>query len=70
LGWKRGYSAAPARILTVLPVDHPARTAHERGVDTIRLAHMVNDVALSQALEDAFLAGRRRLFARTEHFKP
>jgi hypothetical protein len=42
-----------SRILAVLPPDHPARLAHERGIDTIRLTHMVGDAALVTALIEA-----------------
>lgn len=62
--------AKVARILAALPADHPARLAHERGVDTIRLSHLVGDAALADALTEAFLAGRRRTFERTAHFRP
>lgn len=33
--------AAVAAILAELPPDHPARRAHDAGVDTIRLMHLV-----------------------------
>lgn len=59
-----------ARILAVFPADHPARTAHERGTDTITLTHMVGDAELSRALTEVFLAGRARLFRRSSHFRP
>ena len=54
-----------ARILAVLPPEHPARQAHERGVDTIRLTHLVDDADLAAALTAAFLAGWRRLRKRS-----
>jgi hypothetical protein len=62
--------AAVTEILAVLPADHPARVAHERGTDSIRLAHMVGDTALAAALTEAFLAGRRRLLRRSSQFRP
>lgn len=55
-----------ARILAVLPAGHPARLAHERGVDTIMLTHLVDDRALSEALTEAFLAGWNRLMRRQD----
>lgn len=58
------------RILSVLAADHPARLAHEQGADTIRLSHMVDDMALVRELTEAVLRGRRRLWDRHQHFKP
>ena len=59
-----------SRILSAFPPDHPARLAHERGVDTIRLSHMVSDSALIKELTEAVLRARGRLWERHEHFKP
>ena len=59
-----------ARVLAILPANHPARVAHERGTDTIPLSHLVGNPALSAALTDAFLAGRNRIFQRSTHFRP
>jgi hypothetical protein len=59
-----------ARILAVLPPDHPAREAHKHGVDTIRLTYMVGDAALARALTEAFLAGWDRSWDRHQHFRP
>jgi hypothetical protein len=62
--------AEVARILAVLPPDHPARLAHERGIDTIRLTHMVGDAPLVSALIETLLAGRDRIFRRSSRFRP
>jgi hypothetical protein len=59
-----------ARILAALPADDPARRAHERGVDTIGLTHMVGYQNLSKALTAAFLAGWNRLLRRGQRFRP
>jgi|1185.fasta_scaffold1020023_1 hypothetical protein len=53
-----------ARILGVLPADHPARAAHDAGTDTIRLSHLVDDPDIARELTVAFLAGWNRLQRR------
>jgi hypothetical protein len=62
--------AEVARILSVLPTDHPARVAHERGADTIALSHLVGDAALARALGDASCAGWVRILHRSGRFRP
>lgn len=62
--------AEVSRILSALPADHAARLAHQQGVDTISLSHLVGDAALIKELTEAVLKGRGRLWGRHEHFKP
>ena len=62
--------AEVARILSVLPAEHPARVAFAQGRDTIALTHLVGDAELTaKALTKAFLAGANRIMNRG-HFKP
>lgn len=62
--------AEVSRILSALPENHPARLAHERGIDTIRLTHLVGDAQLVKELTAAYLAGWNRSWDRHKHFRP
>jgi hypothetical protein len=62
--------AEVARILCVLPEDHPAHAAHRSGADTIRLSHLVADRAdLVHALVRAYMAGLDRVWKRSARVK-
>jgi hypothetical protein len=60
--------AAVAAALEGLPKDHPARQAHEAGLDTIRISHLVAD---QPAIVERLKVVRLEAFGRTigGHFK-
>lgn len=63
--------ATVARILAVLPDDHPARQALRAGADTVALTHLVADrPELVAALTDEILAAYRRINERAGSFRP
>ncbi len=60
-----------ATILGVLPDEHPARVAYACGTGTLELTHLVADrPELVEELKEAWLAGYRRLLARSQGFRP
>lgn len=60
-----------ATILDQLPEEHPARDAFSRGTGTLELTHLVADrPELVEVLKGAWMAGYRRLLARSQEFRP
>lgn len=58
-------------ILGVLPEQHAAREAYAEHVGTLELTHLVADrPELIEPLKEAWLAGYRRLLARSGGFRP
>lgn len=47
-------------ILRELPEDHPARKAHERGADAIKLIYLVGRKDIAEKLTKAWLDGCNR----------
>lgn len=58
-------------ILGVLLEGHPARVAYADRTGTLELTHLVVDrPELAEELKEAWLAGYRRLLARSSGFRP
>jgi hypothetical protein len=63
--------AEVARIIAVLAESHPAHKAHERGMDTISMTHLVADRPdLVKALIAAYFARTDRAWKKAKHFRP
>lgn len=52
---------AVLRTLSLLPQDHPARAAFERGADPVTLMQLVERDQLAAAMEEIWLAAYRRV---------
>jgi hypothetical protein len=52
---------AVLRTLSMLPQDHPARVAVQRGADPMTVLHLIEHDELTAAVEDIWLAAYRRV---------
>ena len=61
----REEEAEVARILALLPLDHPAHAAYRAGVDTISLTRLIDGRAdIARDLVRAYMAGLQRAWER------
>lgn len=51
---------AVLRTLSLLPQDHPARLAFQRGADPVALMHLIEHAEVAEAMEEIWLAAYRR----------